>query len=99
MEDMIKKLMKRSERVWHHIRNKTAYKQTSQSYKRSFLFTDKHTDAQPAGRDLTVELNTPLASFSCMQSHTHVHCLLVRFKALSTNEGLIRHVHLVPSQI
>lgn len=71
MEDMIKKLMKRSERVWHHIRNKAACKQTSQSHKRSFLFTDKHTDAQPAGCDLTVELNTSLASFSCMQSHKH----------------------------
>lgn len=73
MEDMIKKLMRRSERVWHHIRNKAAYKQTSQSHKRSFLFTDKHTDAQPAGCDLTVELNTSLASFSCMQSQTHTH--------------------------
>lgn len=76
MEDMIKKLMKRSERVWHHIRNKTASKQTSQSHKRSFLFTDKHADAQPAGRDLTVELNTPLASFSRMQSHTHARTTL-----------------------
>lgn len=73
MEDMIKKLMRRRERVWHHIRNKAACKQSSESHKRSFLFTDKHTDAQPAGCDLTVELNTSLASFSCMQSHKHTH--------------------------
>jgi len=73
--------------------------QTGLTVTQMLIFIHSHTHRHSASGvwPYTVELNTSLASFGCLwtpkRAPTAFWCVL------STNEGLIRHVHLVPSQI
>lgn len=102
IEDIIKRLTRRSVRFTHHIWNikkKKNCMQTGLTVRQALIFIHRQTHRHSAVGvwPYTVELNTSLASFGCLSTHTHAR---TAFQCvLSTNEGLFRHVHLVPSQI